>query len=249
MKITAFGNVTPCSPAPNTRTCQSDVLPTSSVWNTEGTVSFKTSKIFRPNAGRHICRSGFVLFTFMSVAIQQLFLSLLSILYVFHSVMFIPLLHDNSSLQTSLFPYVYLQCIHTSVHGHLTYISLWYDVWYDMIWYDMICCMVWCMIRHDMTWYMLYDIWYDIIYMIYDMMRYNMIRYDMFYDMIYMTWYMLYDIWYDIYDTIWYMIWCETIRYGMIWYDIWCDILWYDKIWYDMILFSAIRFLPCGSGR
>ena len=68
-------------------------------------------------------------------------------------------------------------------------------------------------------WYDIYDIWYDIWYMIYDM------------------------IWYMIYDMIWYdMIWYDMIWYDMIWYDmIWYDMIWYDMIWYDMI-YDMIRY-------
>ena len=95
-------------------------------------------------------------------------------------------------------------------------------------------------IRYD-TIYMIYDmILYDMIhYMIYDMIRY-MIWYDTWYDM---TWYMIwYDIWYKIYDMIYDMIY--MIRY--IWYDIWYMI--YDIIWHDMIyLLIEIGLSPGGS--
>jgi hypothetical protein len=58
-------------------------------------------------------------------------------------------------------------------------------------------------------------------------------------DMIWLIWYDMiwYDIWYDmmIYDMIWwYMIW-YMIWYDMIWYDMIWYMIWYDMIWYDMI--------------
>jgi hypothetical protein len=47
------------------------------------------------------------------------------------------------------------------------------------------------------------------------------------YDMIW------YDIWYDmIYDMIWYDIWYDMI-YDMIWYDIWYDMIWYEPATID----------------
>jgi hypothetical protein len=65
--------------------------------------------------------------------------------------------------------------------------------WYDMIGYDI--------------WHKIHVIWYDMKYMIYDIM-WNEIWYMILYDM------KLYDmIW-----LIWYMIWYDMIRY-----DIWCD--------------------------
>jgi hypothetical protein len=52
------------------------------------------------------------------------------------------------------------------------------------------------------------------------------------------------DIWYDmirydmIYDMIWYaMIWYDMIRYDMI----------YDMIWYDISSLTAIGFTPGGG--
>jgi hypothetical protein len=87
-----------------------------------------------------------------------------------------------------------------------------------------------------------YDIWYDIIYvMIRCDIPYDTIRYDMIYDMI---WYMIrYDIWHDI---IYVMIRCDipydTIRYDMI-YDIWYDM----TIWYDVIYLTALGLTPDGS--
>jgi len=88
------------------------------------------------------------------------------------------------------------------------YDTIRYDI-YDMIWYMIICYNI----------YMIHDIWYDLIrddmiYMIYDryVMMWYIIRYVM---MWYIIWYgiicyeMIYDIRYDIwYDTIW--------LYGMI---------------------------------
>jgi len=62
----------------------------------------------------------------------------------------------------------------------------------------------------------------------------------MIYDMI---WYnVIYDM---IYDMLWYGMICDMIWYNLIWFDLlWCDI--YDKI-YDMICLIAIEFSPGGS--
>ena len=97
---------------------------------------------------------------------------------------------------------------------------IWYMIWYDMIY--MIYDIIWYDIWYDTIWYIWYDIWYMILYdMIY------MIRYDI-YDTIWYIWYMiLYDmiydmVRYDIYDMI----------YDIIWYDIWYDTIWYT--WYDI---------------
>ena len=69
---------------------------------------------------------------------------------------------------------------------YIMYDIIWYDIWYYMVWYVTI-------------WYDIYDIFVDMIYIIYDML----------YDMIYLLiWYgMIYCIWYDIFvDMIWYII-------------------------------------------
>ena len=55
-------------------------------------------------------------------------------------------------------------------------------------------------IRHYMIWYNTYNIWYDMMYMIW-------------YKIWYMIWYNTYNIWYDMMYMIWYKIWY------MIWYD------------------------------
>jgi hypothetical protein len=76
-----------------------------------------------------------------------------------------------------------------------------------------------------------YMIWYDMIWL-YDIW-YDMIRY-MIYDMVwYDIYYVRYDIWYDML----YMVWYGMIRYDMI-YDI-CGMIWYNMIWlYDMIRYD-----------
>ena len=83
---------------------------------------------------------------------------------------------------------------------------------------------------YDMIWYMVCDIWYD------------MIRYAM----IYMIWCMM---WYDmIYDMIWhdicYMIW-HVMVYDMI-YDIWYDI-WYNIIYFFLRLHGVYEFGHTGQ--
>ena len=60
---------------------------------------------------------------------------------------------------------------------------------------------------------------------------------------LYDIWYMIYDVCYNIwFDMIWYdMIWYDMN--DMIWYDmIWYDMIWYDMIWYDMIRYDTIRY-------
>ena len=63
------------------------------------------------------------------------------------------------------------------------------------------------------------------VYMVYDIMIYDMVRY--------MIWY---GIWYDIYDMVY-----DIMIYDMVWYDI------YDVIWYDMIYLTVIVLTPGGS--
>ena len=70
-----------------------------------------------------------------------------------------------------------------------------------------------------MIWYMIYDmIWYDVMWC---------------------------DIWYDIwYDVMWCDIWCDMIWCDVMWYVMmWCDVIRYDTICYDMIWYDIIYMI------
>jgi hypothetical protein len=70
-------------------------------------------------------------------------------------------------------------------------------------------------------------IWNDTIYdTIYDMKRYDTIKFYMMYDM------KQYDIWYDL--------WYETVRYDKIWYDMIYDMKRYDMTRFDMICVTSL---------
>jgi hypothetical protein len=81
-------------------------------------------------------------------------------LFSWNTSIFLPL---NKITLASMFDYVVMKWC-----DMIWWYSIWYDIWYG-IWYDMI-----------------YYIWYIWYYIIYDMIWYDTIRYDMIYNMMYL---------------------------------------------------------------